>query len=520
MRKIFKTKCILMFLVTIHVFYPANIMQLWTIVTRYRCPHRNTFHDSKVISQALQDFTTSDAKYKLPEDDDSCEVRSMGCFQSLPKLFVPDVVSIRLTPNRCFNFCNEIGMLYASLYNGQTCYCGENFLGVALLTMSQDCKIKCSGDGFKYCGGKQSSQVYMITNCNKVMKNEILEGCLVRTKNDLFNQEEPLDKDDCIKICGKAGFTVAVPAKKCVCGYRQNVKTNSKGQACVRGTPYRTLAPDSKCDNKTLLPAGTNPPIALASFPGSGNTWFRQMIETATGVYTGSVYDEELIFAHGFIGERLPADSGKTVVIKDHVLHSLDAFKYKSAILLIRDPYDAILAEYNRFRTLGHVASVSDEMLKSRDFHLFVNRKATTWKNTYSKIIRRVPRLLPVYFEDSVKDAVTQIRRILDFLPESSFIHGPDLETRLQCLEVDVHSKFKRPKRSLIFDPFSQDLKRKINDNIRGLRQELERVNISTMPKYERQGVEKKFGGKSSDRGQRNRQLQKIRINAKDKNGA
>ena len=32
------------------------------------------------------------------------------------------------------------------------------------------------------------------------------------------------------------------------------------------------------------------PPIGLASYPRSGNTWMRHLIETLTGFFTGSVY--------------------------------------------------------------------------------------------------------------------------------------------------------------------------------------------------------------------------------------
>ena len=32
------------------------------------------------------------------------------------------------------------------------------------------------------------------------------------------------------------------------------------------------------------------PKIGLVSFPGSGNTWTRYLIESLTGVFTGSVY--------------------------------------------------------------------------------------------------------------------------------------------------------------------------------------------------------------------------------------
>lgn len=33
-------------------------------------------------------------------------------------------------------------------------------------------------------------------------------------------------------------------------------------------------------------------PTALASYPGSGNTWLRFLIESASGVFTGSLYKD------------------------------------------------------------------------------------------------------------------------------------------------------------------------------------------------------------------------------------
>ncbi len=41
------------------------------------------------------------------------------------------------------------------------------------------------------------------------------------------------------------------------------------------------------------------PPTALASFPGSGNTWLRFLIESATGVFTGSRYKDLQIQMYG-----------------------------------------------------------------------------------------------------------------------------------------------------------------------------------------------------------------------------
>ncbi|KAA0191301.1 hypothetical protein HAZT_HAZT005754 [Hyalella azteca] len=52
---------------------------------------------------------------------------------------------------------------------------------------------------------------------------------------------------------------------------------------------------DPRCRNLTVHFTHAVPPRALASFPGSGNTWARYLVEGATGIHTGSVYlDEEL----------------------------------------------------------------------------------------------------------------------------------------------------------------------------------------------------------------------------------
>ena len=68
--------------------------------------------------------------------------------------------------------------------------------------------------------------------------------------------------------------------------------------------------------------------IALASFPRSGNTWLRFMIEEATGMRSGSVYKD-----------RIMRRDNDGVVIKTH---GLDSVSYTSAIHLLRNPFDVI----------------------------------------------------------------------------------------------------------------------------------------------------------------------------------
>ena len=61
---------------------------------------------------------------------------------------------------------------------------------------------------------------------------------------------------------------------------------------------------------------------ALVSYPGSGNTWIRYLIEAATGVYTGSVFRDKSILSAGHHGEMRDPRDGSTV-------QSVDGLKIK-----------------------------------------------------------------------------------------------------------------------------------------------------------------------------------------------
>lgn len=51
--------------------------------------------------------------------------------------------------------------------------------------------------------------------------------------------------------------------------------------------------------DRRFLPAKSKKLIALASFPGAGNTWARHLIELATGFYTGSYYFDGSLYNKG-----------------------------------------------------------------------------------------------------------------------------------------------------------------------------------------------------------------------------
>ena len=106
-------------------------------------------------------------------------------------------------------------------------------------------------------------------------------------------------------------------------------------------------------------------PIALASFPGSGNTWVRGLIQGVTGLCTGAIYCDRTLRKTGFPGESIR--SGIALVVKTHhedprwtgIYYDKSApfsyFKevehipvYTSAIFLLRNPFDSLVSEYSR----------------------------------------------------------------------------------------------------------------------------------------------------------------------------
>ncbi|XP_031639557.1 uncharacterized protein LOC116351575, partial [Contarinia nasturtii] len=100
---------------------------------------------------------------------------------------------------------------------------------------------------------------------------------------------------------------------------------------------------------------------ALASFPGSGNTWLRYLLQQATGIYTGSVYKDFGLLKSGFPAEHVCNSS--VLVVKTHEWGQNAWSKFSRAILLVRDPSRSILAEFNR-QSGGHVGFASPERYK------------------------------------------------------------------------------------------------------------------------------------------------------------
>jgi hypothetical protein len=86
---------------------------------------------------------------------------------------------------------------------------------------------------------------------------------------------------------------------------------------------YHPWPSDPACSNYSITFSRSSLELrALASFPASGNTWLRYLVEAGTGVFTGSVYEDTYLASKGHLGEMLRFDSGVTILQKTHGMSS------------------------------------------------------------------------------------------------------------------------------------------------------------------------------------------------------
>jgi hypothetical protein len=126
----------------------------------------------------------------------------------------------------------------------------------------------------------------------------------------------------------------------------------------------------------------------LASFPGSGNTWVRLLLEYATGYFTGSIYNDLAL------SPLLPGEgdmSSKVLVVKAHTSpesyltmtrHPTSNLTHpvtlvRRVVLLVRHPLDAIWSEFQRRHAGSHVGVTTS--LRASEFEAFSGCMACRW---------------------------------------------------------------------------------------------------------------------------------------------
>ncbi|XP_069987402.1 WSCD family member AAEL009094 isoform X1 [Penaeus vannamei] len=204
------------------------------------------------------------------------------------------------------------------------------------------------------------------------------------------------------------------------------------------------------------------PTTALVSFPGSGNTWIRYLLQQVTGYYSGSVYKDYALMKNGFPAESV--SNGSVVVVKTHEWGPEMRKAFSRAVLIIRDPYLAIQAEFNR-QSGGHIGHAQPDKYTrdhGRYWSKFVTNKAISWMNTTLDWLKFDGPLHLVFYEDLLDNLPEEMRRILEFL---------DLEvseSNFDCMMRHQDGIYKRRKRPLSFDPYTPKM-RALVDHCKGM---------------------------------------------------
>jgi len=174
----------------------------------------------------------------------------------------------------------------------------------------------------------------------------------------------------------------------------------------------------------------------LTSYPRSGNSLTRALLEYSTGIYTGSYYLDKHLLANGYRGETV-TEKGKVLFFKSHhpslVEDPLPPFD--KVVQLIRNPFEAIWSYFEFLATKNHENMVPMEILEEdggEKWRNFTKRNIRKWKRHFQfwEDWKASP-VLHVKQEDYFVDCEKTLGRILDF----AFDGGTPLEfkERIPC---------------------------------------------------------------------------------------
>ncbi|NWZ50842.1 sialate:O-sulfotransferase 2 [Haliaeetus albicilla] len=407
----------------------------------------------------------------------------------------------KMTVFRCQDNCAERGYLYAGLEFGAECYCGHKVQ--ASNASESECNMECKGERSNICGGVNRLSIYRLELAQESARrygSAIFRGCFRRPDNvsvalPVSQLMLNMSVDKCVDFCTEKEYPLsALAGITCCCGFPTTLFTlheREDEQLCAQkcageefescGTAeyllvYQTQVQDNRCMDRRFLPTRAKQLVALASFPGAGNTWARHLIELATGFYTGSYYFDGSLYNKGFKGERDHWRSGRTICIKTHESGQKEIESFDSAILLIRNPYKALMAEFNR-KYGGHIGFAAHAHWKGKEWPEFVANYAPWWATHTLDWLRYGKRVLVVHFEDLKRDLFVQLQRMVGLLGIAA------CEDRLLCVEGQKDGNFKRSGlRKLEYDPYTPEMRKMISGYIKTVDTALKLRNLSGVP--------------------------------------
>lgn len=163
----------------------------------------------------------------------------------------------------------------------------------------------------------------------------------------------------------------------------------------------------------------------LVSYPRSGNSLLRSLLERTTGIVTGAdtrpdrALSLELAEMHNLVGEGVTLTTA-VPFIKSHwpERKGTSTFESKRVILLVRNPFDAIDSYWNMNATKSHTESLTDEVYaRFRDkYNALVENEMEIWLRFHEYWLEKSPvPVTVVRFEDLIRAPKQELVRVLQF---------------------------------------------------------------------------------------------------------
>ncbi|XP_061624362.1 sialate:O-sulfotransferase 2 isoform X2 [Phyllopteryx taeniolatus] len=352
----------------------------------------------------------------------------------------------KMTVFRCQDNCAERGYMYAGLEFGAECYCGHKIQTAN--ASESECNMECKGEKSNMCGGANRLSIYRLELSQESARrygSAIFKGCFRRPDNvtmalpfSIFIQNMSVDK--CVDTCTEEEKSLAVLAgDRCHCGFP---------------TPLFSLhepEDEAMCLHRCLG----------EEFESCGNDEYFVAYQTQV---------------QGFKGERDHWRSGRTICIKTHESGKKEIEAFHSSILMIRNPYKALMAEFNR-KYGGHIGFASQAHWKGKEWPEFVKNYAPWWASHTLDWLHYGKNVHVVHFEALKRDLFSHLKGMVQFL-------GPKVsEERLLCVEGQKDGNFKRSGlRKLEYNPYTPEMQTNINELIRTVDAALKKRNMSGVP--------------------------------------
>ena len=185
--------------------------------------------------------------------------------------------------------------------------------------------------------------------------------------------------------------------------------------------------------------------IAFNTFPRSGNSFLRRLLEQVTGISTGAtvqLHTSTSLQCMGLKGEQIVDD--RTWIIKAHhpsLLPMATKFASDKVICCVRNPLDVILSFASLSNTMSH--SANPEFDYATDYPewwaWWVKTQAITHAKYFEILLRHCTKegKNPIYicrYEDLVSDSKKELDGIMKFLLDVDDLSGTNCERRIDQL--------------------------------------------------------------------------------------